>query len=680
LKLPIYALTWLILGSGLSLPAKSRDWQAPDDNNPIIELTENWEFYWKSLLDPETVPSASPSAIVSLGRVWEGIELHDGTKVIRYGYATYRQVLKALPPDKRGYQIGLEGAGQAFKLIVFPSDRPDLAQVSGAGTVDKEHSQGSRRNAVIHIHPDKMQDYTVLIQVSNSSYAFGGAYFPLKIGLGDRLSRYYELMGLVNLCGVGVMIAVGVYSFMMWVRRKTDHPALMLALTSLAALVRAITTVPFILRFISDELYNPLLRLTYISLISAALCYVSFLKGSFYPSNRSLYLKICQYLVYLLILIALFSPESTYTSLLPLFQFVCFLLMFGGVAIIVRSNVDRLSGSVLVLIGGSIICSAGLFDFYMVYLSNSPIYVLPIAIMVSLLLQSQVIALKAAEAHRMVLQQAADLQQKNTEIQRNYTDIVLLQKKVQVEQAAKSSMASKAAHHLNNPIQAISGLAEANSFEMESIRESLEAMYPQPLERDLEAQNTIDRFHMRFMRIEENSRMIAKSIKRATNIANELRIVSDVHGLKVNRLSVEELWQALLEVISEDDSLSSKSITIGKLDSDTAKHETWLESISFANSIFYVLKEGLEAVPSCNQVHIATRLLAPEDGRGLLQIQATASAGLKDQDLSQWRELEFSKYLLLRYGATVNVLASSFQLSIEIRLPNAPVGLKDPAF
>jgi hypothetical protein len=79
-------------------------------------------------------------------------------------------------------------------------------------------------------------------------------------------------------------------------------------------------------------------------------------------------------------------------------------------------------------------------------------------------------------------------------------------------------------------------------------------------------------------------------------------------------------------------------------------------------------------------VHIATRLLAPEDGRGLLQIQATASAGLKDQDLSQWRELEFSKYLLLRYGATVNVLASSFQLSIEIRLPNAPVGLKDPAF
>jgi signal transduction histidine kinase len=237
------------------------------------------------------------------------------------------------------------------------------------------------------------------------------------------------------------------------------------------------------------------------------------------------------------------------------------------------------------------------------------------------------------------------------------------------ETDCRKSMAAKAAHHLNNPIQAIAGLAENTIKEEKNIWNRLEAMFPEGSERTPEAQGVIVSLQNSFQSIEQNSAMTLHAIRRASVISNELRIMSGVHGLQIQRVSLGDLWVSLAAEIKEDETLGLHSISFVDLPPQDRDYETFIELVSFTRSIFYVLKEGLEAVPMGTPVQLAASLAKPEFDLPRFQVQAHAAAGIKEADVKEWRELKFCRHLLNRFGATVHMQTSRQLLTIDIGLP-----------
>jgi signal transduction histidine kinase len=237
------------------------------------------------------------------------------------------------------------------------------------------------------------------------------------------------------------------------------------------------------------------------------------------------------------------------------------------------------------------------------------------------------------------------------------------------ETACRKSMAAKAAHHLNNPIQAISGLAASTIREEKLIWKRLEVMFPEDGERTAEVQEVITSLHRSFQSLEQNSAMTLKAVKRAGIITNELRIMSGVHGIEVQRVSLGEFWSSLDQEMKEDEVLALRPIKLAKLLPHEAAHDAYIELVSFSKSIFYVLKEAFEGIPAELDIHLAAKLASSASAPPTIEIRATVAKGMKDLDPSEWRELAFCQHLLSRFGCSIQLQSSQNTLLLEIGLP-----------
>jgi hypothetical protein len=237
------------------------------------------------------------------------------------------------------------------------------------------------------------------------------------------------------------------------------------------------------------------------------------------------------------------------------------------------------------------------------------------------------------------------------------------------ETACRKSMAAKAAHHLNNPIQAISGLAASTIREEKLLWKRLEGMFPEDVERTAEVQDVITSLHRSFQSLEQNSAMTLQAVKRASVITNELRIMSGVHGIEVQRVSLGEFWSSLDQEMKEDEVLALRPIKLAKLPPHEAAHDAYIELVSFSKSIFYILKEAFEGVPAELDIHLAAKLTSSASASPTIEIRATVAKGMKDLSPSEWRELAFCKHLLSRFGCSIQLQSSQNTLLLEIGLP-----------
>ncbi len=401
------------------------------------QIVDSWEFYWQRLLAPEDeLPKAS--TITQTGVVWNGIKFEDGSSPKTFGYATYRRILSQLPPNPAGYEIGLRGAGAAYKLFVYPAAHPERAIVVESGKVGAERSHGSRHYGIIHLRPEVTEDYVILLQVANFEYSYGGAYYPPEIGVGELISKNYRNEGIVSLLGIGIMIAVGIYSGMMWVRRRNDYPALFLAITSIAAALRILCTSPFTLLLLPNTYYHNTLRIEYVSMLLGCGSYLLFLKTSFMPDRRQRLAEVILGLDILLIAFTFVTGIDVFPGLLPLYQLFILLnavLFAYFVAFAVRL---KITGYRYVLAGCTLIILAIASDITLANISNNAFYATPLAVMVFLILQSQMVALRAAEAYSKAENLSQELTVKNKEITSKNEEITFFNKNLEALVAQKT--------------------------------------------------------------------------------------------------------------------------------------------------------------------------------------------------------------------------------------------------
>jgi signal transduction histidine kinase len=408
-------LSWAQSQSGTAEPPEAIDLQNFDERVGMRGLGEGWSFYWHKLLTPsDSLPAAD--LLVDLPHLWSSAELSNGQKLDAQGYATYRRVIKNLQPREGGYQLGMKGAFSAFKLFIYPVSAPDQVQMAQSGVVDPTHSKGARKVAVIPLNPQQVTDYVILLHVGNSEYGMAGAFYPVEIATGQNYTNFLEIEGLINAVGMGAMLAVGIYSLMMWVRRRSDLPALALAVVSLAAFFRVLSTCPFMLNYFDESWYTLLYRLEYASMPLGVGSYMAFLMTSFRSDRPYMFGKILISINAAFFVITWITPVMFFSKILPLYQIEILISGCVYIWLVAQALMKKVSGAQLVLAGVLLICTAFVYDIASANNKGGVIFVTPLAVMVFLILQSQVIALRAALTHQKSEELAVELQGKNEEI------------------------------------------------------------------------------------------------------------------------------------------------------------------------------------------------------------------------------------------------------------------------
>lgn len=385
-----------------------------NERQGTLELKGPWEFYWNQWIEPGNNDKA-PDAIFQKPQGWSGLTLADGRTLPSHGYASYRLRIRGLTPDVRGYQIGLYAADSAFRVIVYSEGLASEAVLSESGQpgVSASAEHPSRKAAFRAFFPKKGRDTIVIIQVSNFQQAYGGLWQAPVLGVHDSARTSFDKDGLFNILGLGVVIAIGIYSFMMFLRRREDEPAMFLAATAVSALLRITSTNSFITSLFPDDAYSLLRKTEYASMSLGLMAYLAFQKTAFFRERFKILILSIVSLHATLAFLAFVTPVSILTQGLAVYQLSILLTVPVFIFLITLAIKQKQSGSLLVLTGCLLIVTGFLFDIIITTeLKLSNLLITPLCVASFLILQSQLVAQRAAEAYRRAEVYAEELVEK----------------------------------------------------------------------------------------------------------------------------------------------------------------------------------------------------------------------------------------------------------------------------
>jgi len=392
-------------------------WQS---GSHIQAIQEPWAFYWKTLIEPGQTPPESVE-YRQAGQAWSHSFQSDQALHPAKGWATYELTLRQVHPRSDGYQIGMKGAGTAFRLTVYPIGRPEAVQSIVRGNPTPGQFQASRRSAILNLHPTEIMDYRVLLQVANEEYAWGGPYYPVYLSSGQQIQSDFNNEGIISTLGLGIMLAVGIYSFMIWVRRRADRAALMLCITAVGAILRLQSTSPFLVEYIPDAFYTWIIRSEFFSMNVGSTGYLAFLLYTFRRADDPMspryvwsYFLIAWNL--LLIISAIILPLMVFDKLLIVIQLNVAVSSLTYLILIGHALRQRQPGAMLAFSGCLFIVLGSAYDIVAAIMLLGELYITPWGVMIFLILQSQVVAIRSARAYDQSKRLATELTNKNAQI------------------------------------------------------------------------------------------------------------------------------------------------------------------------------------------------------------------------------------------------------------------------
>lgn len=173
--LTIFILLLSLLTNGQVAKKGIIDLSKVDLTNNTITLNGEWEFYWKKLALPDSIP-AFEKDYYDFPKLWNGGETRKGKKINAQGYGTYR-IKVILPPKTPQLALSVGEFYNAYKLYYngFEIER------NGIPGTSKELSSPDWMPKTINF--SRFTDtLTFVLQVSNFRHTKGGAGEPLIIG------------------------------------------------------------------------------------------------------------------------------------------------------------------------------------------------------------------------------------------------------------------------------------------------------------------------------------------------------------------------------------------------------------------------------------------------------------------------------------------------------------------
>lgn len=386
----------------------------------VAQLTGPWDFYWNIFLTPaDSLPKEVSQ--LAMGRVWNGFVQSTGLVTPSQGSATYRYVLRDLPARPDGYSLTFRYALTSYRAYIYPEDRPEDAQVATAGEVSltRDAAVPSRKWNVVSFGSDRTENWVVLVQVSNHYHELGGFREAPILSQGKDYQKNFELQQIGTFMCLGVMASIAFYSLTLHRRRRTDHAALMLACVSILVMLRVIFYNPLLYQYFDDTLafFKIQLQIDFISASLAVAFYILFL-------NSSLPVKLPRWIEQAIVLFnviyvgfILVASIETATLFRPLLIASLVVDTLLGAFLLFTSLYKRADGVSYIFAGTLAAFLALVHDSLIPAGLVSSTHVIQYGLALFLIIHSQLVVRRSAQAFADAESLAADLNIKNAEIE-----------------------------------------------------------------------------------------------------------------------------------------------------------------------------------------------------------------------------------------------------------------------
>lgn len=384
------------------------------------QLTGPWEFYWNVLLAPTDSLPQDVSQL-PMGRIWNGFVQSTGLVTPSQGSASYRYVLRDLPARAEGYGLTFRYALTSYRAFVFPEQRPEEAQVvtSGVVSLTRDAAAPSRKWNFVTFGSDRTENWVVLVQVSNHYHELGGFREAPILSLGKSYQRNFELQQIGTFVCLGAMASIAIYSLMLHWRRRTDHAALMLGWVSILVILRVIFYNPLLYQYFDDTLafFKIQLQIDFISASLAVSFYILFL-------NSSLPVRLPQWVQRAIVLYNVFyggfvlsASMETITGYRPLLLTSLAINVILGAYLLFRSIYQRADGVSYIFAGTLVAFLSLVHDTLIPVGIVSSTHVVQYGLAIFLMIHSQLVVRRSAQAFADAESLAFDLNIKNAEIE-----------------------------------------------------------------------------------------------------------------------------------------------------------------------------------------------------------------------------------------------------------------------
>lgn len=179
------------------------------DNEGIVFLNGQWDFYPQSLLLPEELSSRGANSIKVPG-AWGEEDVQPAK-----GNGTYHLSV-SLPEVKEKFVLKVKNIWMAHRLFI----NGVLVKEMGAFGSDTERYEPRNTPYSVTIEPTEKLD--IIIQVSNQVYYTGGIANPIQLGGEQSMVMKSQLSFGLDMAGIILLLMFGVYHLQMYQMRDKE--------------------------------------------------------------------------------------------------------------------------------------------------------------------------------------------------------------------------------------------------------------------------------------------------------------------------------------------------------------------------------------------------------------------------------------------------------------------------
>jgi HPt (histidine-containing phosphotransfer) domain-containing protein len=204
------------------------DWR----DEPIVNLSGEWQFYWNQLLTPDQLAAGQGQLTthLSVEAQWHKTEV-PGVELHRWGSATYH--LRLYVNEAKELMLSVPILNSSSRIWI----NNELKQEFGKPSLTQDGAEAFIRPNLIRFYAQKGEN-TITVQISNHLFWFGGSSLPLRLGLPDIVYQEELRATTQDALSFGFILFMAIYHIYIRLLLKRSSGALYFGLMSLAIALR----------------------------------------------------------------------------------------------------------------------------------------------------------------------------------------------------------------------------------------------------------------------------------------------------------------------------------------------------------------------------------------------------------------------------------------------------------
>ncbi len=386
------------------------DWDFDQDG--IAYLNGEWSFYWNQLLtwDKLKNDSIEPSGYFRVPGVWNDY-IYNGKKVGGMGYGTYKLTVK-INDKQANKRMGLKIHTMSTSYVIAVNGNI----VANGGIVGSSPDTASPEYnpQAVFFYPES-DEFDIVIQVSNYTYARGGIWRQIEFGTDKQIQMLADSSSRYEMIYIGVSLIMFVYYFMLFFLLDKKKEMLYAAIVICVFLIRTLVTGEYIITSLIPIIpFSLIILLEYLTCIWSVTIWVLFV-GALYPKKfTKMVMKVIVLIAVLMTLLCIFTPVRIYTSLV---QYVLLYIIFLQIYVIIKliMGLIKCEAHSELMLG----CSIMNIVLYTVDVLNindivtTSISMLGIGCTITLLIQAYILASRYSQSYHEALSYSTQMENMN---------------------------------------------------------------------------------------------------------------------------------------------------------------------------------------------------------------------------------------------------------------------------